>query len=277
MIKKSLVYIFLIVLIYNILLISCQEDKLSVSTPSDFVLNDLKTFKHPLIQCTADTDCPFGSKCVSNYCKYGEFLCSSNNNDKCLYLNSEIYDPVNEVLKVQYRQSPLIEMKPILMSCNMDYFNKNICKTNYCREHNDCISKTCQNGVCIADYNPVYLCQGKNDNSSMEFYCGKQQQMKCENDNECFDGKCESEVCVKFTKDPNSNHFGETMKWKKKFLIVIYILIILIIIVCALNLFGSLILACSWCCHWKWEKNDYENNKMNIKRMDEIMHGNYKY
>jgi len=211
---KSLIYI-LIVSVYILGLVSCNE--INTSTPTNFTLADLRTFKQTLIQCQLDSECPFGSICgSSNVCTYGHFLCTDNDNTKCLYVNSEVYDPINdEILRIYKGQSNVIS-KPILKTCNEEQAEKEICSTDTCKNGTDCFSGKCKDDMCVDNVDTIYLCKGKIDNTDNVFRCGKHNQMKCVNDHDCYDLHCNSEtgLCENADNTTLHNEYNLYKKWK---------------------------------------------------------------
>jgi len=192
---------------------------------SNYTLNDLENFKQPIINCQSGKDCPFGSTCDTNYiCTYGYFLCINNNKKNCLYINSKVYNPINEEYHVEYRD--LFQYsKPVLKTCRKDGIEDKSCKTERCEKNEDCISGSCSSNICLINYG-IYLCKGTRRDNNMIFYCGKQAQMKCKKDEECFNQRCISSCCE------NSNSsvrpkLSKSTTWKIVTLVILFSCIVI--------------------------------------------------
>jgi len=181
-------FYFLLLFVYNIYSILCVNI-INTSTTGNFTLNYLKTFKQALICCESHSDCPFGSICANRVCIYGYFLCLDNNEKKCSYVN-DVYDPMNDEIYIEYKNNKNINSKPILKTCDKNQIESGFCSTDECQKNNECFSGSCTDNICTKGKSTVYLCKGITTNSVMEFHCGKQNQMNCVKDYECFDKHC---------------------------------------------------------------------------------------
>ncbi|OUM65876.1 hypothetical protein PIROE2DRAFT_7035 [Piromyces sp. E2] len=217
---KNLIYL-LITLECLIYLVSSVD--VSASILSNYTLSELSSYNQKIVQCQSDSDCPFGSDCTSEkVCVFGYYLCK--NKEKCLYINTDVYDPISEELIVEYRDNVHL-LKPILKSCNKEQVEDKICKTDTCQGPGDCLSGSCKDGICISDDVDIRLCKGLKKDDKMTFICGKQAQMSCDDDSECYNNHCVKDYCENQT--TNIREFSLSIdddfpeEWKSDFVISI--------------------------------------------------------
>lgn len=193
-----------------------------------------KIYYDRVVQCQSDSDCPFGSDCTSEkICVFGYYLCK--NTDKCLYINTDVYDPISEELVVEYRDSYQL-LKPILKSCDSKQAEDKICKTDTCKVSEDCLSGACKDGICIGNGSDINICKGQKKDDKMTFLCGKQAQMSCKKDSDCYSNHCVKEFC-----ENNTTNIREfllsTTKWKT--VAIVFIIISAFILCCCCGSSGN--------------------------------------
>ena len=143
------------------------------------------------MKCTKTEDCPLYSICdLNNKCLYKLFICPENENDPCSFVNTTIYDTVNEEIYFEYSN---IKEKPILKTCSIEQFEKKRCKTKKCLKNEDCFSGQCVSNSCVSN-SAIYNCAGSTRDDE-NIICGKVNNMKCEKDEECFSHYCNNNIC----------------------------------------------------------------------------------
>jgi len=217
-----------------------------VSSPSNFDLNSIKNYNE-LMPCKFNKECISGISCVMNDCLVGEFLCFEGEGKNCTTINNEVYDTIREEFIIydneeefeeeitlfgeeepltdeekQEEQEKEEEKQPILKSCYKDFIDN--CNTEPCEEDSDCISGSCILNKCVSD-TPVHLCTYTINKNVVSFYCGKQSNMPCSNNNECYSGLCNG-VCM----PPVVKNLHNNKNNRNKVLLGILIVVIVIFI-----------------------------------------------
>lgn len=173
---------------------------------TNYTIDYLDKLDSSKINCQKDSDCPEYSKCVDNNgnstiftCKFGSFLCPKRIQDtlskgevngNCYFVNTELYDiDKQEIFKDAKEKSP---SKPIIKTCPY-IVGKAVrkCKTEKCIKDEDCLSGLCYSNTCVSNVNYIYRCTGADINVK----CGRQTEMSCNSDEECYTGHCAYDYC----------------------------------------------------------------------------------
>lgn len=127
-------------------------------------------------------------------------MCLEDESINCVYINSTVYSYNNEMPYSEYLDISLEERKPFLKTCDKEQVDDEKCKTDKCKNDSDCFSGLCYSNTCITK-STVYLCSGVTKHDIMSLRCGKQAQMKCESEDECYDNKCQLGFCENYGSD----------------------------------------------------------------------------
>jgi len=231
-------FIYLLsILILNLHSIVCVNLPTTYATPTNVTLSQLLRFNEPLKHCNSNEDCHYGHCRSNGFCEYGYFLCLTDNSP-CLYLNSEIFDPINEQLYPPYQNVNAWTSVPILKTCSEEQITGYTCTTETCNLDEDCFSNLCSPSVhacTIKEDKTVVLCQGlplaDTDTAwttATTFRCGKQNNMACNSHEECFDHFCsDASYCAPYLPSvPIENYTAVAAGWRTTLLLFIMILTI---------------------------------------------------
>jgi len=171
-------------------------------------------------KCNKYTDCPsYSNTCYipslqENQDDY-KGVCSiyyicHDNGEKCYILNEEEFD-TNEITDKSfnhpfYKITNQEKEKLILTTCSRESIKNHKCSTEFCFKHSDCFSNKCYLGDCETnEQNKTYICSLNNDMVQMNDFtytvsCGLAKQEKCERNEDCFTGICDTETsqCADF-------------------------------------------------------------------------------
>ncbi|OUM59725.1 hypothetical protein PIROE2DRAFT_63581 [Piromyces sp. E2] len=232
-----------ILLLSGITLSACQK---TIIHPSDFTRSHIESIKEVTL-CNSDSDCGPYSYCGSSidesnviekdtgsvkfvkgiknkYCVYMDFLCPEDEKANCYY--------VDEIYKYSYDSS----FKPIIDTCLKEQVDNGTCKTKKCETNEDCFSGSCYSNTCVTT-TPLYKCEQFDlrtmTDVSSRFDCGKIDNMKCKEDDECSNF-CRDGYCI-FRREDEGKSFFEIVKHAfslcSEIIISVLVVVVLIVIV----------------------------------------------
>jgi len=187
---------------------------------SDYKMQQLRYME--LDKCKNSTDCPS----YSNGCYIPNFednidnptgVCNvfyicHDNDDNCYILNKEDFNEeeisdFNSAFHYPfYNITNQKKEKLIFTTCDRNSIKNHKCKTEFCFKNSDCLSNKCYLGDCETNPdNKIYICSLNYDYYQFNevnylITCGLAKQEKCEKDQQCFTGICdtESKLCADF-------------------------------------------------------------------------------